>query len=100
MFIAASLVGIHGRLSAKNARVSSRLIPANGRLNANQNSAMEVRLRRVRAERAVLVDQPHDRGREHSSSAAAGISSRLIWRIPFPIVLRIPFASLACRHAG
>ena len=43
MLIAASLVGIHGRLSAKNVRLSSRLTPANGRLNANQNSAVEAR---------------------------------------------------------
>ena len=47
MFIAASLVGIHGRLSAKNVRVSSRLSPANGRLNENQNSAVETRRGRV-----------------------------------------------------
>ena len=43
MFIAARRVGIHGRLSAKKVRLSSRLTPANGRLKANQNSAVETR---------------------------------------------------------
>ena len=43
MFIAARPVGIHGRLSAKKVRVSSRLRPPNGRLKANQKSAIEVR---------------------------------------------------------
>ena len=40
MLIAASPVGIHGRLTAKNVRVSSRFMPPNGRLHANQNSAI------------------------------------------------------------
>ena len=43
MFIAARRVGIHGRCTAKNVRVSSRFRPPNGRLNANQNSAIETR---------------------------------------------------------
>ena len=37
----ASAVGIHGRCREKNVRVSSRLAPAKGRLNENQNSARE-----------------------------------------------------------
>jgi hypothetical protein len=41
--MAASLVGIHGRWSAKNVRLSSRLTPAKGRLKANQNSALDTR---------------------------------------------------------
>jgi hypothetical protein len=43
MFTPASAVGIHGRLSAKKVRVSSRLTPPNGRLNANHSSAIDVR---------------------------------------------------------
>ena len=43
MFIAASLVGIHGRWTAKNVRVSNRFTPANGSENENQNSAVAVR---------------------------------------------------------
>ena len=43
MLTVASLVGIHGRRTAKNVRVSSRLAPANGRLIANQTSAIDVR---------------------------------------------------------
>ena len=34
-----SAVGIQGRCSEKNVRVSSRLAPAKGRLKENQNSA-------------------------------------------------------------
>ena len=62
--IAASLVGIHGRWSAKNVRVSSRLTPLNGRLKENQNSASETRSVEC-GPNAVLVDQPRDRRGEH-----------------------------------
>ena len=43
MFTPASRVGIHGRCTAKKVRVRSRLRPPKGRLNANQNSAIETR---------------------------------------------------------
>ena len=43
MFIAASLVGIQGRWRAKKARLRSRLMPAKGRLKANQKSAIDTR---------------------------------------------------------
>ncbi len=43
MFSAASWVGIQGRCSAKKHRVSNRLMPANGRLNENQNNAFATR---------------------------------------------------------
>ena len=65
MLIAASLVGIHGRWSAKKVRVSSRLSPAKGRLKANQNSAERDQVRRAGAEVAVLEDEPGDRRGEH-----------------------------------
>ena len=38
---AATAVVIHGRCSEKNVRVSSRFTPLVGRLNANQNRAVE-----------------------------------------------------------
>jgi hypothetical protein len=40
-FATDSRVTIHGRWRLKNVRVSSRLMPLNGRLNENQNSAVE-----------------------------------------------------------
>jgi hypothetical protein len=43
MLSAARRVGIQGRLTAKKLRVSSRLMPAKGRLKANQKSAMDTR---------------------------------------------------------
>jgi len=43
MLPAASAVGVHGFCSEKNVRVSSRLIPAKGSENENQNSAVETR---------------------------------------------------------
>ena len=39
----ASRVGIHGSWSAKNVRVSSRLMPLNASENENQNSASDTR---------------------------------------------------------
>ena len=72
MFIAARPVGIQGRLSAKKVRVSSRLRPPKGRLTANQNSAIEVRWVERAAELPALVDQPHDRRREHHQEGRGG----------------------------
>ena len=89
MFIAARLVGIHGRCTAKNVLVSSRFKPPKGRLKANQNSAIATR----------WVDWALNSPRSNSSrtigvgstsmNAAAGISSRLIWRMPLPTARRM-----------
>ena len=65
MFIAARRVGIHGRCTAKKVRVSSRFRPPNGRLKANQNSAIETKCVDVRVELAAFEQQPHDRRGEH-----------------------------------
>ena len=89
MFIAARPVGIQGRWSAKKVRVSSRLSPPKGRLTANQNSAIEIRCVECGVEVPVLVDQPHDRCASTIRNAAAGISSRLIWRMPIASARRI-----------
>ena len=93
MFSAASRVGIHGRCTAKNVRVSSRLSPPNGRLNANQNSATDTRwvewapnCPRWNTSRVIGVAST-------ISTAAEGISSRLICRIPLPTARRMPAAS-------
>ena len=93
MFIAARRVGIHGRCTAKNVRVSSRFSPPNGRLKANQNSATET----------MCVECGLNSPRWNSSrtiglgstimNAAAGISSRLIWRMPMPTARRIAATS-------
>ena len=69
MFRPASPVGIHGRRRAKNVRVSSRLMPPNGRLTANQNSAVATRLVECGGELAALVDEPRDRRRQHHQHA-------------------------------
>ena len=66
MFRAASRVGIQGRCTEKNTRVSSRFSPPNGRLNANQNSASETRLvESSRAEVPAFEHEAHDRSGEH-----------------------------------
>ena len=64
--------------------------PLNGRLNANQNSASAVS----------AVDSASHSPRSKTSrtigsastaiAAPAGISSRPIWRMPVPIVARMP----------
>ena len=82
MFNAARRVGIHGLCTEKNTRVSSRLMPPKGRLNANQNSASETS----------SVDLASKWPRSNTSrttgvvstirNTAEGISSRLIWRMP------------------
>src|SRR6478672_862173 len=88
MFIAARPVGIHGRCTAKNVRVSSRLTPPKGRLNANQNSAIDTRWvecgpnwPRWNSRRTIGVVST-------IRNMAAGISSRLIWRMPIPTARR------------
>ena len=84
MLIAARRVGIHGRCTAKNARVSSRLRPPNGRLNANQKSAIETmcvecvpKCPRWKSSRTIGVAST-------IMNTDAGISRRLIWRMPIP----------------
>ena len=89
MLSAARRVGIQGLCTAKKVRVSSRLRPANGRLKANQKSATEtrcvecgVKLPRWKTSRVIGVAST-------IISAAEGIRSRLIWRMPLPRVRRI-----------
>ena len=82
-------IGFNGRLTAKKARVSSRFKPAKGRLKANQNSAIDTRCvewgpnwPRWNTSRTIGVGST-------IMNTAAGISSRLIWRMPMPTARRI-----------
>ncbi len=72
MLSAARRVGIQGRWTAKKVRVSSRFSPPKGRLNANQNSAIETRWVDFGAEGPAFEDQPHDRGGEHDHEHRRG----------------------------
>ena len=100
MFIAARRVGIHGRCTAKNVRVSSRLSPPKGRLKANQNSAIETSsvecaLKWPRSKRSRTIGVAST-----IMNAAAGISSRLIWRMPMPIARRMSRRRRGARPCG
>ena len=91
----ASAVGVHGFWSEKNVRVSSRLNPEKGSEKENQNSASETR----------RVDSASKSPRWYTSrvigsdsaivTAAEGISSSAIWRMPLAWVARRP--SQSCR---
>ena len=89
----ASAVGVHGRWRLKNVLVSSRLKPLKGRLKRNQNSASAT----------WSVDSASNSPRSYTRrvigsgstivTAAAGISSSAIWRMPLPWVALRPSQS-------
>jgi len=96
MFIAARRVGIHGRLRAKKARLSSRLTPANGRLKANQNSAVETRC----VERAALVDEPGYRCGECEQEPGRGNQEQIDLADPVAYGLAHPGGVTTSRHTA